>query len=251
MEVISSIQRWREIFRSALGKRVGFVPTMGYLHQGHISLVERAKAENEVVAVSIFVNPTQFNNQEDLQCYPVSLDEDKRCLQELGVDYLLLPDYKELYGDDYRYKVSENSYSQDLCGAARPGHFDGVLTVVMKLLQITKASKAYFGQKDWQQYQLVKGMAQAFFLDTQIVGCPTVREDSGLALSSRNKLLTDEHRKIAPLLHQIIKEKLPLADKKKKLEAKGFRVDYLKEKEGRIFVAAFLGKVRLIDNVAI
>jgi len=137
MRVISSIEQWREIFRNIAGRSVGFVPTMGYLHAGHISLVEAAKAENEVVAVSIFVNPTQFNNQEDLQCYPVSLEDDKAQLEKLGVDYLLLPSYQELYCDDYRYKVSENEYAQDLCGAARPGHFDGVLTVVMKLLQMT------------------------------------------------------------------------------------------------------------------
>ncbi len=251
MKIVRSITQWREIFGGLQGKSVGFVPTMGYLHQGHISLVERSKAENQITAVSIFVNPTQFNNQEDLQRYPVNVQDDTLQLQDLGVDYLLLPDYGELYCDDYRYKVSENQYSLDLCGATRPGHFDGVLTVVLKLLNITKATRAYFGQKDWQQFQLVRGMASAFFLDTEIVGCPTVREDSGLALSSRNKLLTPEHKKIAPQLHEIISGKNSLAEKWKMLEAAGFQVDYLTKKEGRIFVAAFLGKVRLIDNVGV
>ncbi len=251
MQEVKSISQWRKIFQELHGKSVGFVPTMGYLHQGHISLVERSVAENEITAVSIFVNPTQFNNQEDLQGYPVSIADDKKKLLELGVDYLLLPEYQELYCDGYRYKVSENQYSQDLCGGTRPGHFDGVLTVVMKLLNITKAKKAYFGQKDWQQFQLVKGMVKAFFLDTQIVGCPTVRESSGLALSSRNNLLSEKDKKIAPFLHEIISKKLSIDEKSKLLAEKGFKVDYLTEKDGRIFVAAFLGKVRLIDNVPI
>ncbi len=251
MQEVKSICQWREIFRNLPDKSVGFVPTMGFLHEGHISLVERAKAENEITAVSIFVNPTQFNNQEDLQNYPVSIADDKEKLLELGVDYLLLPDYQELYCDGYRYKVSETSYSQELCGATRPGHFDGVLTVVLKLLNITKATRAYFGQKDWQQFQLVKGMVKAFFLDTQVVGCPTVRESSGLALSSRNKLLSEKDKRIAPLLYEIISKKLPIAEKRKLLKESGFVVDYLTQKEGRVFVAAFLGKVRLIDNVPI
>ena len=249
MKIIKSIAKWRKVFRDLQGTDVGFVPTMGFLHQGHMSLVEKSVAENKITAVSIFVNPTQFNNQSDLDSYPIDLERDRQMLLEAGVDYLLEPTYDELYNDGFRYKVCENQQSLDLCGAKREGHFTGVLTVVMKLLNITKATKAYFGEKDWQQLQLISGMAEAFFMDTQIVGCPIVREDSGLALSSRNKLIAEDHKAIAPYLHETISSGLPVDEMKKALEEKGFKIDYLKEKDGRIFVAAFLGSVRLIDNV--
>ncbi len=249
MKIVKSIAEWREIFDDLQEMSVGFVPTMGFLHQGHMSLVRRSVAENKITAVSIFVNPTQFNNQSDLDCYPIDLHRDRQMLSDAGVDYVLEPTYDELYNDGFRYRVSEHRDSLDLCGATREGHFVGVLTVVMKLLNITKATKAYFGEKDWQQLQLIRGMAEAFFMDTVIEGCPIVREDSGLALSSRNKLIAEENKAIAPFLHETISSGLSVDEMKNALESKGFKVDYLKEKDGRIFVAAFLGDVRLIDNV--
>lgn len=253
MQIINSIDQWIKIFRDFQKeeKSVGLVPTMGALHAGHMSLVERSVQENEITAATIFVNPTQFNNPDDLTSYPITWDEDVEKLESAGVDFLLYPEYDDLYRDSYRYKVIETEYSKDLCGAARPGHFDGVLSVVMKLLNITRASSAYFGEKDWQQFHLIRGMAEAFFIDTVIVPCPLVREESGLALSSRNKRLTDEQKKTAPLFYRTISSGKDLETMKEELEKFGFVIDYLKKKEDRIFGAVFLGEVRLIDNVGI
>jgi len=253
MIIIQSIEEWREIFRD-LGKQeksVGLVPTMGALHAAHISLVEHSIKENGITAVSIFVNPTQFNNPDDLTNYPETWDDDVAKLESAGVDYLLYPAYEDMYRDNYRYKVIETEYSSDLCGTARPGHFDGVLTVVMKLLNMTKATKAYFGEKDWQQFQLVRDMAETFFIDTEIIPCPLIREKSGLAMSSRNKMLTAEELEIAPLFNKTLCSGKSIEEMREDLTNYGFKVDYLKIKEGRIFGAAFLGKARLIDNVKI
>ena len=251
MQIIKSIEEWRDIFRYHKRERksVGLVPTMGALHAAHISLIEKSMEDNEITAVSIFVNPTQFNNPDDLNHYPLTWDEDVQKLEEAGVDYLLYPSYEDMYRDNYRYKLIETDYSQDLCGTARPGHFDGVLTVVMKLINITKASRAYFGEKDWQQYRLISGMADAFFLDTEIIPCPIVREESGLAMSSRNKMLTPDELKIAPNFNRTITSGKSIEEMKAELESMGMKVDYLKIKENRIFGAVFLGKARLIDNV--
>ena len=253
MTIIKTIEEWRKIFRALKKeeKTVGLVPTMGALHKAHISLVENSTNENEITAVSIFVNPTQFNNPDDLNNYPETWKDDVAKLEEAGVDYLLYPAYDDMYGDDYRYKVIETEYSGDLCGTARPGHFDGVLTVVMKLLNMTKATKAYFGEKDWQQYQLIKDMAETFFIDTEIIPCPLIREKSGLAMSSRNKMLTEEELELAPLFNKTITSKKTIEEMKEKLTSYGFKVDYLKIKGNRIFGAVFLGKARLIDNVQI
>lgn len=253
MRIIKSIEEWRSIFREHKmnGETIGLVPTMGALHRAHISLVEHSVKENDVTAVSIFVNPTQFNNPDDLSNYPETRDDDIAKLEAAQVEYLLYPAYKDMYRDNYRFKVIETEYSQDLCGTARPGHFDGVLTVVMKLLNMTKATKAYFGEKDWQQFQLVKDMAETFFIDTEIIPCPIIREESGLAMSSRNKMLTAEELKKAPLFNKTISSGKTLEEMKEELNSHGFKVDYLKMKEGRIFGAVFLGKARLIDNVQI
>ncbi|MBI9097701.1 MAG: pantoate--beta-alanine ligase [Spirochaetaceae bacterium] len=253
MIIVKSIDQWIGIFKDYQKNEqsVGLVPTMGALHRGHMSLIERSVKENEITAATIFVNPTQFNNPDDLTSYPVTWDEDVVLLENAGVDYLLYPSYKDVYRDNYRYKVVETEYSNDLCGSARPGHFDGVLTVVMKLLNITRATKAYFGEKDWQQYQLIKGMTEAFFIDTEIISCPLIREESGLALSSRNKRLTEEHKMIAPLFYKTISSGSNIEQMKKELTECGFVIDYLKIKDSRIFGAVFLGEVRLIDNVSI
>lgn len=222
---------------------------MGALHHGHLSLLRRARRENRLVAASVFVNPTQFNDKADLARYPRPVAEDVQKLTEAGTDFLLLPSAGEMYPDGYSYKVTESKDSAGLCGAHRPGHFDGVLTVVLKLLNLVQADRAYFGEKDFQQYRLIKGMAEAFFLDTEIVACPTLRESDGLAMSSRNLLLAPGHRELAPALYKHLRSKARPADIKRRLQALGFEPDYVEERWGRRFAAARLGKVRLIDNV--
>jgi pantoate--beta-alanine ligase len=221
---------------------------MGALHAGHMSLLRRAKAENDLAAASIFVNPTQFNDRRDLQVYPRTLKADIKKLEEVKTDFLFLPSARDMYPDDYRYRLNETAESGALCGAHRPGHFEGVLTVVMKLLNLIKADRAYFGEKDYQQFHLIKGMAEAFFLDTEIIPCRTQREADGLALSSRNLLLEPEHRKVAPALYKALSSSARPAEIKKKLAALGFQPEYVEERWGRRFAAAKLGKVRLIDN---
>ncbi len=249
MRTITSVKEFREVRKTLNTSNVGFVPTMGALHQGHISLLDRSVRECEVTILSIFLNPTQFNNPEDLKIYPVTLEEDLRKAEQAGVDIVLLPEYAEIYSDDFRFQLSENKFSKQLCGAHRDGHFTGVLTIVMKLLNIVKAEKAYFGKKDYQQYKLVKDMAEAFFLDVEIVGCETIREADGLAMSSRNTNLEAKARALAPKLHQLISEKEPDDIVVNRLQAQGFKVDYIETIAGRRYAAANLGQVRLIDNI--
>jgi pantoate--beta-alanine ligase len=231
----------------------GFVPTMGALHEGHLSLVARAKAENARAVASIFVNPAQFNDPGDLARYPRTLDRDLALLRGAGCDLAFLPRADELYRDGYRYRVTETERSLELEGVSRPGHFDGVLTVVLKLLLLVRPERAYFGEKDFQQLQLVEGLAQAFFLDTAIVRCPTLREADGLAMSSRNRLLTPADRARAPALHRVLAESLaagrPARAAEDALAREGFQVDYVADREGRRLGAVRIGKVRLIDNV--
>jgi pantoate--beta-alanine ligase len=233
------------------GETLGVVPTMGALHEGHASLIRRSRAENQWTLVTIFVNPTQFEVASDLEKYPRTPADDLSLLQREGVEFLFLPAERELYPDGYRYRVSEADLSRRLEGAHRPGHFDGVLTVVLKLLQIARADRAYFGEKDWQQLQLVQGMTRAFFLPTTIVACPIVREADGLALSSRNRRLSSADRARAPQFFQILST-APSADAARhELEHRGFTVDYVEDADGRRLGAIRLGEVRLIDNVAL
>ena len=231
---------------------VGFVPTMGALHKGHESLIRRSVTESNITVVSIYVNPTQFDNQRDLAVYPDTLAEDKAILEDLGVDVLLMPTFEQIYPDGFRYQVSESEFSRELCGAHRDGHFTGVLTVVMKLLNIVMPTRAYFGEKDFQQYQLIKDMARTFFLDVEIVPCEIVRESDGLALSSRNLNLDACAREKAPLIHNLISGNSTDDEIARRLEIAGFDVDYVQSRYGRRFAAAKVGEnpvVRLIDNV--
>lgn len=248
MKIIKSLTEWQQC-RSELKGTIGFVPTMGNLHQGHLSLYQRSIQENEITIASIFINPTQFNNAEDFKHYPKTLEQDFSYLEKLGVDYCLLPTQAELYPDHYNYRVTEMSLSLAMEGEHRPGHFDGVLTVVLKLLNMVQATKAYFGEKDYQQYQLVKGMSEALFLTTQIVGCPIIRDEQGLALSSRNNRLNDDElakaRIFAQLFHQ---RELSVATIKLSLSRHDIEVEYIEEREGRRFAAVFIGSIRLIDN---
>jgi pantoate--beta-alanine ligase len=228
---------------------LGFVPTMGALHEGHLSLVRRSRAENVRTLVSIFVNPTQFDDPADLAAYPAALERDLQLLDGEGVDFVLLPTAAQLYPDGYRYRVVEREQSATLEGAFRPGHFEGVLTVVMKLLQIARADRAYFGEKDWQQYRLIEGMAAAFFLPTAIVGCPTVRDVSGLALSSRNARLEPADAAAAPRFHAVLESAASANEASDALRDAGFSVDYVEDSDGRRLGAVRVGGVRLIDNV--
>jgi len=252
MMVFEDINAWRRerASRSATGT-VGFVPTMGALHRGHVSLVERSVRENSATIVSIFVNATQFNESADLANYPRTLEQDLAVLECEGVDYVLLPRHEQLYPDGYRYRVVETECAATLEGVHRPGHFDGVLTVVLKLLQLAAADRAYFGEKDWQQLHLIRGMADAFFLPTSIVACPTVRESSGLAMSSRNARLEARDVDRAATLYRALSESPSAAAAREMLEAEGFHVDYVEDRDARRLAAVRLGGVRLIDNVSL
>lgn len=250
MTVLETPQEFK-IWRRSKNGTVGFVPTMGALHSGHEELLKRARKENDFVVLSIFVNPTQFNDPTDLEKYPKTWDQDLAMAEKNGVDAIFYPRYNDMYPDNYRYKVTENEYSNLLDGAHRPGHFDGVLSVVMKLFNIVSPSRAYFGEKDFQQMTLVKDMVTSFFMDLEIIPVPTVRETDGLAKSSRNTRLTAEDRAKAPLIFQAITRCKTADEAAATLNAQGFKVDYVTDIGRRRFVAAKLGEVRLIDNVEI
>jgi len=252
LETVADYREWRKSLPA--NQTVGFVPTMGALHDGHASLLRASKKENAHTVLSIFVNPTQFNQKEDFDKYPKTWEQDLTIAKASGVDAIFSPkNPSELYPDDYKYKITEKEFSNELCGEFRPGHFDGVLSVVMKLFQIVKPTRAYFGEKDFQQLSLIRGMVDAYFLDLEVVPCPTVREPSGLAMSSRNLRLTPEEKELAPKLYQVMTSAESLDDAKSTLNKLGFEVEYLVDKKTpfgmRRFVAAWLGKVRLIDNV--
>jgi len=217
----------------AKGASVGFVPTMGALHEGHASLLRRARAENDFVVLSVFVNPTQFNDARDLDAYPRTLRADVGIAREAGVDAVIAPPEAALYPQGYRYRVSEGEDAKCLEGAHRPGHFDGMLTIVLKLLGIARARRAYFGEKDFQQLRLVQGLAREFFLETEIVPVETVRESDGLAMSSRNVRLSPEQRTLAPYLYTVLRSAPTPHDAVARLAARGFAVDYVEEKWGR------------------
>ena len=242
---------WRGVRREQIraGRTLGFVPTMGALHEGHLSLVRRSRTENDLTLVSLFVNPTQFDDPTDLAKYPRTLEADLAALETEGADFVFLPREADLYSDSYRYRVTETDLSTVMEGAHRPGHFDGVLTVVLKILQVASAERAYFGEKDWQQLTLVRGMVEAFFLPTTIVACPTVREADGLAVSSRNRRLAPEDRARAWAFYDTLSS-APTADAAaRELRTSGFTVDYVQDRDGRRLGAVCLGDVRLIDNV--
>lgn len=247
-ENISELQAWR---KGLTTQKVGFVPTMGALHRGHETLLNRARAENDLVILSIFVNPTQFNDPNDLNKYPKTWEADIEMAHRNKIDVVFAPNYNLMYPDDYRYKVVENDFSKLLCGKDRPGHFDGVLTVVLKLFMLTRPTHAYFGEKDFQQLTLIKGMIQAFFLDIEIIPVATVREQDGLAMSSRNVRLSAEDRLKAPKIYKTLTTAASDHEAAQTLQKNGFNVDYVVDRQGRRFAAAKLGEVRLIDNVEI
>jgi pantoate--beta-alanine ligase len=224
---------------------------MGALHRGHASLVERCRAENDIVVVSIFVNPSQFNDATDLERYPRTLDRDLALLESLGTDEVIVPGVGEMYPEGYRFRMEPPGDDLVLEGAHRPGFLQGVLTVVLKLLNLAGAGRAYFGEKDYQQLRVVTAMTEDFFLPTQIVPCPTVREESGLAMSSRNERLSPQGRAKAAYLFHALTTAATCEQAKADLEARGFLVEYVEERWARRLAAVHLEGVRLIDNVPI
>ena len=267
-EVRAQVSAWKKE-----GNTVGFVPTMGYLHEGHMSLIDAA-GENDKVVVSIFVNPMQFGPNEDLASYPRDLDHDAKMCEEHGVDLIFHPTPEEMYGDNFYSYVDMNVLTQELCGLSRPVHFRGVCTVVAKLFNIVTPDKAYYGQKDAQQLAIIKRMVKDLNMPLTIVGCPIIREEDGLAKSSRNTYLSPEERKAALVLSRSIflgKEMVENGerDAKKVLAAMTAeiekeplaKIDYVKmvdldtmqqvetiERGILTAIAVYIGKTRLIDN---
>lgn len=256
------------------GLTVGFVPTMGYLHEGHKSLITRAVAENDRVVVSIFVNPIQFGPKEDLSTYPRDLAADTVLCEDAGAALIFAPEVSEMYADDFTTFVDTSGVSQELCGKSRPIHFRGVCTVVNKLFNIVTPDCAYFGEKDAQQLAVIRRMVRDLSMDVKIVGCPIIREEDGLAKSSRNTYLSAEERKAALVLSKAIfagKEMVEAGEKDGEkvlqtmrdiIEAEPLaKIDYVemvkwdtievqREIDGPVLVAiaVFIGKTRLIDN---
>jgi pantoate--beta-alanine ligase len=280
MQLISEILDLREIRRTwqSSAKVIAFVPTMGNLHQGHLDLVREAKKQADIVVVSIFVNPMQFGPDEDLDAYPRTFENDSYLLEDLGVDVLFMPKASDIYarGLEQQTFVEVPGLSYMICGASRPGHFRGVATIVCKLFNMVQPNLSFFGEKDFQQLQVIKAMVTDLSMNLKVFGVPTTRENDGLAMSSRNQYLTNDERKLAPTLyekmHKLAREiqkgrrdfsKLT-QEYKLQLSELGFNPDYLEIRnienllqpshEDRnlvLLAAAFLGKTRLIDNLQI
>jgi len=276
MRVIKTIKEYRE-YRKNIDGKVGFVPTMGYLHEGHLSLIKEARKECDKIIVSIFVNPTQFGPKEDLADYPRDFEKDSRLCEKEGTDCIFYPDNKEMYPGDELTIVNVKEITNKLCGMSRPTHFGGVTTVVNKLFNIIQPDVAYFGRKDLQQSIVIKKMVKDLNMSVEIKVCPIIREEDGLAKSSRNEYLTKEERKVAPMLNKSLVYAKELFDKgennpekikskimdniNSKLNGKGnvdyveiFDIDKIKpvkevKRGDAIALAVFLGKARLIDNI--
>jgi len=229
MEIIRTVNLLRSKLDAdrAAGKSIGLVPTMGALHEGHLSLIERARKENDVVVVSVFVNPTQFNNPDDLRTYPRTEDADARLLEAAGVDYALMPEVKEMYPEEDTRVFDLGEVATVMEGAMRPGHFNGVCQIVSKLFEIVCPTRAYFGEKDFQQIAVIRKMVDLLGLSLEIVDCPIRRADDGLALSSRNVRLTPEQRAVAPEIHRILSESVEFAKSHTPEETRDHTVDAL------------------------
>lgn len=277
MKIIRTVESLQKEITSAKEKgTVGFVPTMGALHNGHISLVERAKAENDCVVVSLFVNPNQFNDKSDLISYPRTEDKDSAMLERAKCDILFIPTVEEVYPSEDNRKFSFGALEDVMEGAHRPGHFNGVAQVVSKLFDFATPTRAYFGEKDFQQLAIIRKMSADLNLDIEIIGCKIYRDDRGLALSSRNMLLSKEELEVAPAIYLTITEASKVASwasieqtkewVKEQIETiGGMKVEYFEvvdsltlqpissledSKERRACIAVKLGNVRLIDNVS-
>ncbi|RHW39296.1 pantoate--beta-alanine ligase [Lysinibacillus yapensis] len=276
MRVIETIAELKSIVKEekAAGKSIGFVPTMGYLHEGHLTLANAARKENELVVMSIFVNPTQFGPNEDFDSYPRDLERDTRLAESVGVDFIFAPSVKEMYPSNGGIKIVAGRQSEILCGASRPGHFDGVLQVVAKLFHLVEPDRAYFGQKDAQQVALIQTLVRDFNFPLEVRTVPIVREEDGLAKSSRNVYLSEQERANAPAIFEALllakEEFLSKGDVKGAVEIASAHIlsktdgniDYLEiysypdlqavteETEHFLLAAAvYIGKTRLIDNI--
>lgn len=271
-DIREQVNKWKKE-----GLTIGFVPTMGYLHEGHRSLIEAARANNDKVVVSIFVNPMQFAPTEDLESYPRDLEKDAKLCEEVGVDLLFHPEPSEMYTDGFCSYVDMNGLTTELCGRTRPTHFRGVQTVVLKLFNIVKPDRAYFGQKDTQQLAVIKRMVADLNVDVEVIGCPIIREADGLAKSSRNTYLSSEERKAALILSKSLKlgyELIKNGETDSKAVIKAIsdsisteplaKIDYVDvvdfgtitpvDKIGKsvlVAIAVYIGKTRLIDNFII
>ena len=276
MIVLDKINELRDRVKGwkSQGLKVGFVPTMGYLHEGHESLIKRASEENDKVVVSIFVNPIQFGPKEDLSTYPRDLERDSKVCEGAGADIIFHPKSEEMYFEDFSTFVDMNGLTSGLCGKSRPTHFRGVCTVVTKLFNIVLPDRAYFGEKDAQQLAIIKRMVRDLNIDVEVIGCPIVREKDGLAKSSRNTYLSIEERSAATILSKalnIAREKIKDGERtssniistiKEIIESEKLtRIDYIEvvdsfsmegvdtiEKSVLVAIAVFIGKTRLIDN---
>ncbi len=278
MKICRSIKEIRESVSSEkkAGKSIGLVPTMGALHEGHLSLIRKAKSHSDVVVVSVFVNPTQFGPNEDFNSYPRQLNEDAEICEKEGVDYIFAPDASEMYSNERYIRFEIDELTNELCGKSRPGHFQGVLQVVSKLFNIVKPDLAVFGQKDIQQFIIISRMVKELDFDIEIIMGETQRADDGLALSSRNKYLNEQERMAAPQLQKSLKAVVQkvtqnkgglnavLDEQKSLLKEKGFKIDYLSvvsyealrpAEEASVpgkYIAAgavYIGRTRLIDNI--
>lgn len=276
MQIVGTIKEVRELVKlwKKAGETVALVPTMGYLHEGHGSLIEKARKENDKVVVSIFVNPMQFGPNEDLASYPRDLEKDSAYCESLGADLIFHPEPEEMYHEGFSSYVDMSILTEELCGLSRPVHFRGVCTVVSKLFHIVQPDRAYFGEKDAQQLAIIKHMVDDLNIDVEVIGCPIVRESDGLAKSSRNTYLSPEERQAALILSQTIElgKKLvaegetdadKLVEKMKENIAKEpmAKIDYVKAVNGLtmqqqkevkapmlVAMAVYIGKTRLIDN---
>lgn len=251
MKIFTCLKDWQSWRANVAESPVGFVPTMGALHEGHLSLLAASRERDALTVVSVFINPKQFDDRTDFDAYPNNFQEDLQRLEKAGLEAVLLPDEAQIYADDYRFKVTEGDFSQRFCGAHRPGHFDGVLTVVMRLLNLVQPDNAYFGEKDFQQLQLIRDMVKAFFMPVNIVACATIREADGLAMSSRNQHLDEHDRAKAASLYATLKQSRTADQAREVLTGRGFDVDYVEDISNRRLAAARLGSTRLIDNVEI
>lgn len=277
VKLLNTIKSVDTFLKNNIDKKIGLVPTMGALHDGHFSLVKKAKKECDIVVVSIFVNPTQFGKNEDLSKYPRTLKEDKAALNKLGVDAIFFPSEEIMYGSGYSTYVTVEGISNILCGLTRPTHFKGVTTVVTKLFNIVHPNFAYFGDKDFQQSVVIKKMVRELNIPVVVKTLPIIREQSGLALSSRNKYLNERELKDAPLIYKALKKakeeykngttsSKELISLIKEVISKGItlKIDYVEvvdsytlikvetvTKHSRILIACYCGATRLIDNIAL
>lgn len=259
MKVFRSVKEMR-LWRGSQDS-VGFVPTMGALHEGHLSLVRRASRDHKRVVVSIFVNPTQFGPKEDFKKYPRTLSRDLELLRRAGVDAVFVPKASEIYArKDETSLLPRAHFLQIMEGRFRPGHFGGVATVVAKLFSVVQPQSAYFGEKDYQQVRVIEALIEDLFLPIRLVRCRTFREKSGLAMSSRNRYLSEAAKEKASLIYRVLKSAKSVKEGRGILKREGFEIQYLevwkedlsqpaKNSKGRWFVAAFLDGVRLIDNL--